>query len=91
MTEAIERVRRMEQCFDALQEMARQDPTQIDSQLVETLRDYYDGGQWLQDYTLDEQGCFPVELKRGVLSQDGVYDFLEEYGRIDVLSRRGGY
>jgi hypothetical protein len=27
---------------------------------------------------MDEQGCFPEDMKRGVLSEDGLYDLLEE-------------
>jgi hypothetical protein len=37
---------------------------------------YYESGQWLQDYELDEAGRLPRDLKRGVLSQDAVYNFL---------------
>ena len=42
------------------------------------LRDYYSGGQWLRDYEADERGELPADLKRGVLSQDGLWNFLEE-------------
>lgn len=80
MKEAIERVQHMERCFDTLQQMAEENPDAIDKALLGALRAYYEDGQWLRDYTLDEQGCFPVDLKRGVLSQDAVYDFLEKYG-----------
>lgn len=72
MGDAIERIRRMEAVFDAL----REDPTRAD--LLAELTDYYEGGQWLRDYGLDEQGLLPQDLKRGVLAQDAVYDFLEE-------------
>lgn len=41
------------------------------------LREYYDGGLWRQDYEADEAGLLPPGLKRGVLSQDGLYDLLE--------------
>lgn len=37
---------------------------------------YCDSGQWLADYTADEQGHLPRWLKRGVLSQDGLYELL---------------
>ena len=80
MKEAIERVRRMEHCFDTLQQMAAENPDTMDKALLDELLAYYEGGQWLQDYTLDEQGAFPSDLKRGVLSEDGVYNFLAEYG-----------
>ena len=79
MKEAIERVQHMEQCFDTLQQMAAENPNAIDKALLGALRAYYEGGQWLRDYTLEEQGSFPSDLKRGVLSQDAVYDFLEKY------------
>lgn len=70
ISEAIERVTRMEAIFDDL----RADPSRED--LLRELEAYYEGGQWLRDYELDEQGLLPPELKRGVLSQDAVYDFL---------------
>lgn len=73
----------MEQCFDRLQEAVHRDPTAIDNDpvlqtLLSELLEYYEGGQWLHDYALDEQGGLPVGLKRGVLSQDAVFDFLTE-------------
>ena len=40
---------------------------------------YYSGGQWLADYEADERGELPRGLKRGVLSQDGLYDLLEAW------------
>jgi hypothetical protein len=49
--------------------------------MLHTLIDYYEHGQWLADYTLDEQGLLSPTLKRGVLSQDGVYNLLEELNR----------
>ena len=51
-------------------------------EMLRLLRRYYEGGQWLRDYELDEQGLLPRDLKRGVLSQDGVYDFLERMEKI---------
>ena len=42
------------------------------------LRDYYSGGQWLRDYEADERGELPADLKRGVLSQDGLWNLMEE-------------
>lgn len=70
--EAINRIRRMEEVFDAL----RAAPDSMD--LRRELTAYYEGGQWLRDYGLDEQGLLPPDLKRGVLSQDGVYNFLND-------------
>ena len=43
------------------------------------LKEYMESGLWLSDYEADERGELPPELKRGVLSQDGLYDLLGEY------------
>ena len=45
---------------------------------LEELAAYYDGGDWLSDFTADEAGLLPEDLKRGVLSEDGLYDLLLE-------------
>lgn len=79
--EATERVRQMELYFDLLQEAADTNPDALREDasiraILQTLIRYYEGGQWLQDYELDEKGLFPQDLKRGVLSQDAVYHFL---------------
>ena len=45
-------------------------------QIPRELREYYENGQWLLDYEADERGELPATLKRGVLSQDGLWDLL---------------
>ena len=70
LEEAIRRIQRMEEIFDALQ-------TDPDHPSLGELVRYYEGGQWLRDYELDEQGLLPRDLKRGVLSQDGIYNLLD--------------
>ena len=42
---------------------------------------YYTSGAWREDYEADERGELPPEMKRGVLSQDALYDLLEQAGR----------
>ena len=91
INEAADRIERMEQYFDALQRAEATNPAAIreDASLSELLRllvQYYEGGQWMQDYELDEKGLLPPELKRGILAQDAVYDFLE---RMNDLDRSG--
>ena len=44
-----------------------------------TLEEYYTGKNWKKDYEADEAGKLPADLKRGVLSEDGIYDLLERY------------
>lgn len=71
ISEAIERITKMERCFDALLEAPEENP-----EFLDILKQYADSGQWLRDYELDEQGLLPKDLKRGVLSQDALHDFL---------------
>ena len=70
LTKTIRRIRQMEEIYDAV----RSDPGHPS---LGELVHYYESGQWLRDYELDEQGLLPPDRKRGVLSQDGVYDLLE--------------
>ena len=42
------------------------------------LKEYYESGLWLSDYEADERGELPADLKRGVLSQDGLYNLLND-------------
>ena len=77
VSQAIDRIRRMEHIFDALCAAVSQNQT-LDHALLRELTEYYDNGRWLQDYQLDEQGLLPRDLKRGVLSEDGVYNLLSD-------------
>ena len=81
LTAAIERITEMERIFDIL--TAHKDGAAKDRPvfcaLLRRLLRYYEGGQWSRDYELDEAGLLPHDLKRGVLSQDGVYDLLAEW------------
>ena len=46
------------------------------------LEAYYSGGLWMRDYDDDSAGKIPQDLKRGVLSEDAVYDLLSDHDRI---------
>ena len=69
----IRRVARYERLFD--EAAVSHDPEKL--RLLEV---YYTSGQWREDYEADERGELPPDLKRGVLSQDALYDLLEEAG-----------
>lgn len=81
--EAVLRIKHMEELFNRLSETVSDFPAGIAQNeelrlAVTELSDYYSNGSWLSDYELDEQRLLPPELKRGVLSQDGLYDLLCE-------------
>ena len=42
------------------------------------LEEYMESGQWQADYEADERGEIRNELPRGVLSQDALYNTLQE-------------
>lgn len=65
----IRRIEYMEALFDRAQETG-----QVPGELLE----YYLGGQWLLDHEADERGELPRDLKRGVLSEDGVWNLISE-------------
>ncbi|MBQ6654141.1 MAG: DUF4298 domain-containing protein [Erysipelotrichaceae bacterium] len=48
-------------------------------QLISSLKEYYESSLWKQDYEDDENGLLPRDLKRGVLSEDGLFDLLDDY------------
>lgn len=49
---------------------------------IEELSVYYGSAEWFADLDADSAGELPAELKRGVLSQDAIYDLLMEYNRL---------
>lgn len=80
-TGIINRIQQMEQYMDEVAEALRNAPDKLKSsdelrKKIATLTDYMDSGQWLADYEADERGELPKELKRGVLSQDALYNLL---------------
>ena len=46
--------------------------------IVEELSAYYSSKQWKKDFEADEKGKLPQQLKRGVLSEDGLWNLLNE-------------
>ena len=86
-TEQIERIRRMEQVLDtsteavsALVSALEQYQTILPS--LQKLAEYYSSPLWMSDFEADEAGMLPADLKRGVLSEDAVYDLLRSQSLI---------
>ena len=79
----IDRIKEMERCLDAsraavdalAQAVGKYEAVQKD---YKKLSDYYGSPQWMKDFEADEAGKLPANLKRGVLSQDALYDLLVE-------------
>ncbi len=82
-----ERIRQMEERFDrvsaaqkALEEALEAYKNSLND--YKKLENYYIGGNWMKDYEADEAGKLPKDLKRGVLSEDGLYDLLTSHDEL---------
>ena len=47
--------------------------------LLQELERYYTGPEWKADFDADAAGDLPRDLKRGVLSEDGIDDVLSDF------------
>lgn len=79
----IERIKemegRLERAAAAVMDMsAALDKYEAVQEDIKALRKYYDSRQWKQDYADDEARQLPADLKRGVLSEDGIWNLLED-------------
>lgn len=81
-----ERIEQMEALFDKSNEVLEQLKQSVGAFLsiqptIEELANYY-RSDWRTDFEADEKGKLPAGLKRGVLSEDGLWELLEEYQRL---------
>ena len=78
----IERIKWMEQRFDkalaAIKDKSADSLNAIKEDVAE-LSKYYGSELWKLDFAADEAGRFPSGLKRGVLSEDGIWNLLSDY------------
>ena len=77
----IARVKLMEQYMDEVSEVLKNCPESIRENKeirlkITELENYQKSGQWLLDYECDERGELPIGLKRGILSEDMLYNLL---------------
>ena len=80
----IERITQMEQRFNKVLAVIlddRKTPEMLEAikNDVAVLNEYYGSELWKQDFVDDEAGRLPTELKRGVLSEDGLWNLLSDY------------
>ncbi len=50
---------------------------------AEELGRYLGSPEWRQDFEADAEGQLPKDLRRGVLSEDGLYNLLEDYRELE--------
>ena len=78
----IERIKWMEQRYNnalaAIKDGAAVSLKAVKEDVAE-LSKYYGSELWKQDFAADEAGKLPPDLKRGVLSEDGIWNLLSDY------------
>lgn len=79
----IERIKqmelRMERAATAVMELsAALENYEAVQEDIAALKQYYGSEVWKQDFAADEAGLLPADLKRGVLSEDGIWNLLED-------------
>nr|MCR4721562.1 DUF4298 domain-containing protein [Lachnospiraceae bacterium] len=85
------RIRHFEELRVAAEEMLEAYSKETADALKETidaLESYYTSPEWKKDFTDDEAGLLPADLKRGVLSEDGIYNLLERYREIESEEKK---
>ena len=82
--EQIERIKAMERRLDHASQVVMRLSSALDSKPIR-----FDGNgysdEWKQDFTDDGEGLLPKHLKRGVLSEDAVWNLLED--NRDIINR----
>ena len=79
----IDRITKMEKNLDASAEAIAELSAALDKyeavrKAWKELSEYYGSNRWMSDFEADEAGKLPKDLKRGVLSEDAVYDLIIE-------------
>lgn len=80
----VDRIREMERRLDISDDAVKRlsealDFYETNQKAIKKLFDYYGSTLWMKDYEDDEAGKLPEELKRGVLSEDAVYDLITDH------------
>ena len=86
--EQIARIRLMERRLNqALAAVKRLDSAlekyEAAQEAIAALSEYYGSDLWKQDFAADEAGLLPEGLKRGVLSEDGIWNLLTDCKELD--------
>ena len=79
----IVRIRQMERRLDRALLAVKRLSTALDiweavQEDIAALDKYYGSDEWKQDFADDEVGLLPADLKRGVLSEDAIWNLLAD-------------
>ena len=82
-TKLIERVRSMEEDFKMVRDIMNEMEEAVSrfesvQEHIEHLSSYLEDGQFLKDFEADDRGELPKDMPRGVLSEDALFELLED-------------
>ena len=88
--EQIERIKLMEQHLDRASQAVIRLSAALEQyaaaqESLKVLNDYYGSDEWKQDFADDEAGLLPNDLKRGVLSEDAIWNVLSDSKELNRL------
>lgn len=91
--DAVERIVYYEEiCDDAIEKVSNLQKALDEYQRIlpkfNELKEYYQSPLWRKDYQDDGNGLIPQNLKRGILSEDGICVLLED--ELEVLNQMKG-
>ena len=86
--EQIERIKHMEKCLDRAAEAVMELSAALEKyaeaqEAIRELKDYLGSEEWKADFEADEEKRPPQDLKRGVLSEDGIWNMLEDVQQLN--------
>lgn len=91
--EQLARIRKMERHLDCATAAVKRLSLALDKYEealhdIAALDEYYGSEAWRQDYADDEAGLLPEGLKRGVLSEDGIWNLLVDCRELNILMKK---
>lgn len=93
--EQIERIGKMEQRLERASAAVKRLSTALDKweeaqDDIAALDEYYGSNDWRKDFEDDEAGLLPADLKRGVLSEDGIWNLLTDCKEMKQRLKKSG-
>ncbi|MBO5593973.1 MAG: DUF4298 domain-containing protein [Prevotella sp.] len=87
--EQIKRINKMEERLNRSSQVVGKLSAALDDYIemledISALESYYGSDAWKQDFADDEANSLPKDLKRGVLSEDGIWNLLEDHRALKV-------
>lgn len=88
------RIRKMERCLNRASAAVKRLEAALDKwedaqEAIAALNGYYGSDLWKQDLADDEAGRLPADLKRGVLSEDGIWNLLTDCRELTSRLKKG--